>query len=113
MADTSSHPASSIDALLADWPAMFTAKDFARFLQIGESTLWRMESTGAVPRGERITERCCRWPRSAIAAWLASKGRWEDSQPCPPKERSVSSNGHAVDGGSELTPIPESQEAAA
>jgi|GEM_PF-1714692 len=104
---------STIDDLLADLPAMLTVKDLAGFLQVGESTLWRMESSGAIPRGQRITERCCRWPRSVIAAWLASKQCAGDSQSCAPEDRTVPSDGHGADGRLEATPIPESREAGA
>ena len=55
----------SLDSL----PAMLSADELAEWLKISKRTVWRLKSTGALPKPVKIG-RSVRWQRSDISAWL-------------------------------------------
>jgi len=57
---------------------LLTAKDVAELLDIGRSTLYRLKSSGKVPRPVKIGGNV-RWRRAEIEAWIADG--------CPPLSR--------------------------
>lgn len=59
-------------------PLLLDAAEAARLLGIGRSTFYRLDETGAVPRGVRLG-RMRRWSSEELRAWIAAK--------CPPRSR--------------------------
>lgn len=64
-------------------PLLLDVAEVAELLGVGRSTLYRLDETGAVPRGVRIG-RMRRWSREELRAWIAAgcppRVRWEDSR---------------------------------
>ena len=58
-----------------------TAEEIAGLLGISRAHLWRLNSSGRLPRPIRLG-RAVRWNRTTIEAWLAAgappRDRWED-----------------------------------
>lgn len=58
-----------------------TAEEIAELLGISRAHLWRLNSSGRLPRPIRFG-RAVRWHRSTIEEWLAAgappRDRWED-----------------------------------
>jgi len=48
---------------------LLTVKDLAAALRLGKRTIWRMVSTGALPKPIRLG-RSVRWRRATIERWL-------------------------------------------
>ena len=57
---------------------LLTAQDVAEMLDIGRSTLYRLKSSGKVPRPVKIGG-SVRWRRAEIKAWIEAG--------CPPLSR--------------------------
>jgi excisionase family DNA binding protein len=53
---------------------LWTVKQVAKALSLGERTVWKHSATGQIPRPIRIG-RSVRWERRAIEAWLDKKLR--------------------------------------
>ena len=56
--------------------ALWTSKDVANALCIGERTLWRYVSMGEFPQGIRFGG-CTRWPAEQVRAWIEE--RWAEA----------------------------------
>jgi len=48
---------------------LWTVKEVAAALKLGQRTIWRMVSTGALPKPIRLG-RSVRWRRATIERWL-------------------------------------------
>ena len=55
----------SLDSL----PPMLSADELAEWLKISKRTVWRLKSTGALPKPVKIG-RSVRWQRTDVAVWL-------------------------------------------
>jgi predicted DNA-binding transcriptional regulator AlpA len=52
-----------------DFPALMTVEDVARLITVSVRSVWRMRSSGAVPRPVKILG-AVRWKGSDIRQWL-------------------------------------------
>ena len=63
--------------------AAITASEAAKLLGVSERTIWKLNSTAAMPRPVRLL-RCVRWRRDELLAWLAAgcpnRETWERSR---------------------------------
>lgn len=61
-------------------PLLVDATEVARLLGIGESTVWRLASSGKLPESVRVG-RSRRWRRAELEAWIVagcpSRSAWE------------------------------------
>lgn len=61
--------------------ALIDAKALAELLRIGLASVWRWERAGRLPRALHLGQRCTRWRKEEVMAWLAAgsprRAEWE------------------------------------
>jgi len=67
-------------------PALMTVEDVARLMTVSKRSVWRMRSSGAVPRPVKILG-AVRWKGSDIRQWLDAGCPSEPSAESTPEER--------------------------
>ena len=76
--------------LIIEKSALMNAVELARRLNIGERTLWRMRSSGRLPREVQIG-RIIQWVRSEVEAWIEAhcpdQAAWEAMQQAQKSKR--------------------------
>ena len=63
-------------------PMLLNVRDVSKMLSLSVRSIWKLASSGTMPRPIRLG-RSCRWSRASLEAWL--KDKIEGAGPSPAK----------------------------